>query len=195
MVLLFTFIAFEFWVMHHHGPTDHGRHGDNPPRLPGAFPIEDEVRDSATVLPAEIIPDKPSLRDSTKAGAVAGTESPVQQAPTAAAQATPKTEDNSAAFTLPSRPVSGGGEEPSGDSSESTGSSEEEEDGYGDMRIAVLVPYSGPGLPLWFDAFTDLAAANKDLVDWIIFCAEVRTTHSPLSTAPLTGLVDSLAVG
>lgn len=50
-----------------------------------------------------------------------------------------------------------------------------EDEGYGDMRVAVLVPYSGPGLPLWFDAFTDLAAANKDLVDWIIFCDEVRT--------------------
>lgn len=47
------------------------------------------------------------------------------------------------------------------------------EGAYGDMRIAILVPYSGPGLPVWFDAFTDLAAMNKDLVDWIIFCEEV----------------------
>lgn len=46
---------------------------------------------------------------------------------------------------------------------------------YGEMRIAVLVPYSGPGLPVWFDAFTDLAAANSKLMDWIIFCEEVRT--------------------
>lgn len=47
-------------------------------------------------------------------------------------------------------------------------------EGYGDMRVAVLVPYSGKGLPLWFDAFTDLASASGDLVDWIIFCEEVR---------------------
>lgn len=44
---------------------------------------------------------------------------------------------------------------------------------YGDMRVAVLVPYVGPGLPVWFDAFADLAAASKDAVDWIIFCEEV----------------------
>lgn len=51
---------------------------------------------------------------------------------------------------------------------------EERNGGYGDMRIAVLVPYSGPGLPVWFDAFTDLAAANRNLMDWIIFCEKVR---------------------
>lgn len=51
---------------------------------------------------------------------------------------------------------------------------EEEEEGYGDMRVAVLVPYAGPGLPLWFDAFADLAAANSAAVDWLIFCEEVR---------------------
>lgn len=45
---------------------------------------------------------------------------------------------------------------------------------YGDMRVAVLVPYAGPGLPLWFDAFTDLAAASSAAVDWLIFCEEVR---------------------
>lgn len=163
--------------MHHHGPTDQERHGDYPHRLPGAFPIEDEVKDIAASLPVEALPGEPSLPDSMTGGAaVAGTESPVQhQEPTAAAaQATPKTEDKGAAgFTLPPRPVSEEEEEPSEDSSESKGSSQEE-GGYGDMRVAVLVPYSGPGLPLWFDAFTDLAAANKDLVDWIIFCAEVR---------------------
>lgn len=45
---------------------------------------------------------------------------------------------------------------------------------YGDMRVAVLIPYSGAGLPVWFDAFTELAAANEELVDWIIFCEQVR---------------------
>lgn len=45
---------------------------------------------------------------------------------------------------------------------------------YGDMRVAVLVPYAGPGLPLWFDAFTDLAAASSAAVDWLIFCDQVR---------------------
>lgn len=51
---------------------------------------------------------------------------------------------------------------------------EDDSDDYGDMRIAVLVPYSGPGLPVWFDAFMDLAAANGKLMDWIIFCDQVR---------------------
>lgn len=44
---------------------------------------------------------------------------------------------------------------------------------YEDMRVAVLVPFSGPGLPVWFDAFAELAAANSELVDWKIFCEEV----------------------
>lgn len=177
MVLLFTFVAFECWVMHHHGPTDQERHGDYLPRWPGAFPVEDEVKHNSAALPGEALPretlpGEPSLPDSMKRGAVAGTESPAVQGqePGAAAQA-PKTEDDGVAgFTLPARPVSV--EEDSGHSSESEESKEEDE-GYGGMRVAVLVPYSGPGLPLWFDAFTDLAAANKDLVDWIIFCAEV----------------------
>ncbi|CAM9102064.1 unnamed protein product [Ascophyllum nodosum] len=50
--------------------------------------------------------------------------------------------------------------------------SQQGEDCYGGMRVAVLVPYSGPGLPLWFDSFVELAAASKDAVDWIIFCEE-----------------------
>lgn len=50
---------------------------------------------------------------------------------------------------------------------------EETKFAYDGMRVAVLVPYSGPGLPNWFDAFTDLAAASRDAVDWIIFCEEV----------------------
>ena len=60
--------------------------------------------------------------------------------------------------------------------------SQQGEDCYGGMRVAVLVPYSGPGLPLWFDSFVELAAASKDAVDWIIFCEEVRyTTNLPCS--------------
>lgn len=45
--------------------------------------------------------------------------------------------------------------------------------GYDDMRVAVLVPFSGPGLPVWFDAFAELAGANSELVDWKIFCEKV----------------------
>lgn len=48
------------------------------------------------------------------------------------------------------------------------------DEGYGDMRIAVLIPYSGSGLPSWFDAFAELAGANAALMDWLIFCEEVR---------------------
>lgn len=51
-----------------------------------------------------------------------------------------------------------------------------EDDDYGDMRIAVLVPFSGTGLPVWFDLFLDLAEANKKLIDWILFCEEVKST-------------------
>lgn len=60
------------------------------------------------------------------------------------------------------------------DGNKQTEGAGEEDSDYGDMRIAVLVPYSGPGLPVWFDAFTDLAAANSKIMDWIIFCEEVR---------------------
>lgn len=77
------------------------------------------------------------------------------------------------ALSGPSRPA----EEGLGDNLQATLGplgTEERNGGYGDMRIAVLVPYSGPGLPVWFDAFTDLAAANSNLMDWIIFCEKVR---------------------
>ena len=173
MVLLFTFVAFEVWVLHHHGPTDQERHGDYKPRWPGAFP-EDEVKQASAALPGEALPGEalpaePSLPDWMKGAAVvAETEPPVNptEEPGAGAQ-TPKTGGDGVAgdLTLTARPMS---------EEDESGGSREEDEGYGDMRVAVLVPYSGPGLPLWFDAFTDLAAANKDLVDWIIFCAEVR---------------------
>lgn len=51
-------------------------------------------------------------------------------------------------------------------------------EGYGDMRVAVLLPYSGDGLPVWFDTFTHLAAANKEVIDWIVFCKEVCVSYS-----------------
>lgn len=175
MVLLFTFVAFEFWVLHHHGPTQDGlhRHGDyTSPRLPGAFPVEggDEHISSAA------LPDEPSVPDSMKGGSVAGTEAAGQQHQKQRGTAPQAKDDAAVSFTLPARPLLE--EEKTGELSELRVSSEED-DGYGDMRVAVLVPYSGPGLPLWFDAFTDLAAANKDLVDWIIFCAEVCRKLKP----------------
>lgn len=44
------------------------------------------------------------------------------------------------------------------------------------QRVAVVVPYVGSDLPVWWDAFTEQAKHNEGLVDWIIFCDQVRTT-------------------
>lgn len=51
-------------------------------------------------------------------------------------------------------------------------------DPYGGQRVAVVVPYVGSDLPVWWDAFTEQAKHNEGLVDWIIFCDQVRTPYT-----------------
>lgn len=41
----------------------------------------------------------------------------------------------------------------------------EEEEGHGDMWVSGLVSCFGPGFPMWFDGFTELAAASAGAVD------------------------------
>lgn len=48
-------------------------------------------------------------------------------------------------------------------------------DPYGGQRVAVVVPYVGSDLPVWWDAFAAQAQLNEGLVDWIIFCDKVST--------------------
>lgn len=163
--------------MHHHGPT-HRQHPtplylDSYSRLPGVV-SPGSVKDQDS-LPRPGVPSGPDSRTGSKTedydvpGDVPGeprTESPA--APAAVGLDHPKDDDANVAFELPPRePLSQAHDRVSGSEDE------DEEEGYGDMRVAVLVPYSGPGLPIWFDAFTDLAASNKDLVDWLIFCEQV----------------------
>ncbi|CAM9225368.1 unnamed protein product, partial [Hapterophycus canaliculatus] len=164
-VLVFAFVAFEFWVMHHHAPTHQQHHGLFS-TLSGSVPFEV----NPDTLPAPpLVPD--SMRPSSPSAL--RTETPLD----------PPREPHYKGFELPPR-------EPLSEEHQDKVGGIDGDEGYGDMRVAVLVPYSGPGLPLWFDAFTDLAAANKDLVDWIIFCeedlAQVRTPSNVrmISTSP-----------
>lgn len=46
-------------------------------------------------------------------------------------------------------------------------------DPYDGQRVAVVVPYVGTELPVWWEAFADQARFNDGLVDWIIFCDKV----------------------
>ncbi|CAM9986485.1 unnamed protein product, partial [Scytosiphon promiscuus] len=171
-LLVFAFVAFEFWVMHHHAPS-HQQHDGRFPffKVSGSVPPDGD----STALPgAPLVPD--SMRP-FPAMAVR-TETPLD----------PLRAPHTGVFELPPRePLL---EEQVDKFGGTLGGTNDKEEGYGDMRVAVLVPYSGPGLPLWFDAFTDLAAANKDLVDWIIFCeedlAQVRTPSNVrmISTSP-----------
>lgn len=162
-----AFVAFEFWVMHHHAPAYQEHHGIfSLSPASGSIPSDSD----STALPgAPLVPD--SMRPFPVVAV--RTETPLD----------PLGEPHTGGFELPPRePLL---EPPVGEVGETLGDTGDEEEGYGGMRVAVLVPYSGPGLPLWFDAFADLAAANKDLVDWIIFCEDVRmiressTIHNP----------------
>lgn len=46
---------------------------------------------------------------------------------------------------------------------------------YDGQRVAVVVPYIGDDLPVWWDVFADHARRNHGLVDWVIFCDKVST--------------------
>ena len=46
-------------------------------------------------------------------------------------------------------------------------------DPYDGQRVAVVVPYVGTELPVWWEAFAEQARFNDGLVDWIIFCDKV----------------------
>lgn len=46
-------------------------------------------------------------------------------------------------------------------------------DPYDGQRVAVVVPYVGTELPVWWEAFAEQAKFNEGLVDWIIFCDKV----------------------
>lgn len=178
--LLFVLVVVEFWVMHHHAPV-HQRgvahhHYDSLSQVPVRTSVEDGDSHNSPALPGEpSLPD--SMREtaaverSSSSSAPAHTRTPrVADQPNLSGKA-PETKNSGgdiADLGLPPRPSEGQGASLGGESKEPFS----EDEGYGDMRVAVLVPYSGPGLPLWFDAFTDLAAASKDLVDWIIFCDE-----------------------
>lgn len=160
--------------MHHHGPT-HRHHPtpqylDSYSRLPGVVsPGKAEEHDSLPRPGAPSVPDsmraaRSRTEDDEDVPREPRTERPA--APAAVAWDHPKEDRDTVAFELPPRQTLSG-------SHDGVPGSEDENEGYGDMRVAVLIPYSGPGLPIWFDAFTDLAASNKDLVDWLIFCEEV----------------------
>lgn len=55
-------------------------------------------------------------------------------------------------------------------------------DPYGGQRVAVVVPYVGRDLPVWWDAFAEQARVNDGLMDWIIFCDEVMFGAVPSGT-------------
>lgn len=42
------------------------------------------------------------------------------------------------------------------------------------QRVAVVVPYARTELPVWWEVFAEQASLNEGLVDWLVFCDEVR---------------------
>lgn len=171
MLAAVLLIVFEFWVMHHHNPEPHSKHHTS--RVPGMSPLRNDTKrpgQRPEVLNSMVEPDIGARQDS----AVAGTQTLAPQEELKDAESV---NGGPVGFEPPKPPLvpSELKDDASPDSPASEdGGGEGEEDEYGGMRVAVLVPYSGPGLPLWFDAFTELAAASAAAVDWIIFCEEVR---------------------
>lgn len=51
-------------------------------------------------------------------------------------------------------------------------------DRFDGQRVAVVVPYVGGDLPVWWDAFAEQAKLNDGLVDWIIFCDQASRIHT-----------------
>ncbi len=181
VLLLFAFLVLEFSFLPRHGPAHHKSPGtkrdETSTIVPGQVTLEDGgVRYSAAIPGAPSVPDSMTGPGALVPGHDRRTNID-QHGWQHTASGAGKAIDNGGGVVdqLPPRPPleldgqnegPGGGDGPAGPPGE--------DNGYGEMRVAVLVPYSGPGLPIWFDAFTELAAANKDLIDWIIFCAEVR---------------------
>ncbi|CAM9704947.1 unnamed protein product, partial [Discosporangium mesarthrocarpum] len=52
-------------------------------------------------------------------------------------------------------------------------------DSYGGQKVAILVPYIGAELPVWWDVFAQHAGYNDGLVDWLIFCDEASYNTPP----------------
>lgn len=64
-------------------------------------------------------------------------------------------------------------------------------------RVAVLIPYTGPALPAWFDTWLHTASTSAPLFDWLIFVtdAPLRPTlpNVKLIRISLRSLVDRIA--
>lgn len=52
-------------------------------------------------------------------------------------------------------------------------------DPFDGQRVAVVVPYIGTDLPVWWDAFAEQARLNDGLIDWIIFCDQASQLFVP----------------
>lgn len=52
-------------------------------------------------------------------------------------------------------------------------------DQFDGQRVAVVVPYIGRDLPVWWDAFAEQARLNDGLIDWILFCDEASFNFEP----------------
>lgn len=50
-------------------------------------------------------------------------------------------------------------------------------DQFNGQKVAVVVPYVGKDLPVWWDAFAEQARLNDGLVDWIIFCDQASDSQ------------------
>lgn len=162
MLAFLVLLCFELWMMHRHEP-DSPHYVDHFSRVPGI--VADDVQDPRNLV---ALPKAPLVPDSFREPATKPDDLSVGTQ-TLSPRGRPPEPDigDIVVFEPPPRQ-----QLPELKVDLSSSSSDVKGD-YDGMRVAVLVPYSGPGLPLWFDAFTDLAAASKDAVDWIIFCEEV----------------------
>lgn len=66
---------------------------------------------------------------------------------------------------------------------------------YDGHRVAVVVPYVGNDLPVWWNTFAEQARHNEGLVDWIIMCDQVSPTTSRKRKPKMRLLHDRLTDG
>lgn len=66
---------------------------------------------------------------------------------------------------------------------------------YGGQRVAVVVPYIGNDLPVWWDVFAEQARHNEGLVDWIIFCDQVPLAVAMAINPPVARMAWVTAIG